>query len=231
MNQNRVKLIEVYGRKAGWSREQFFAYQRGRHMEVTALVPEFCGKIRGACQNTILLSDELENWDPIRVFCTHDGKDTIVELYFDTADHALEAFHEPRYLELVRPDEESFSDVENGWSMLTEEEVLCDSGVEGHRKLFLFLKLGKDNAEARHNLQHKIKNIPGMEKSVKITENRALSGTQLENAGDFDVMLTFWFQSLEDLEYVIQDGGMQDFLTQSEIVRKNSVIVYCAKDN
>jgi thiamine pyrophosphokinase len=42
-------------------------------------------------------------------------------LWFDSVDELVNAFHEPRYLEIIRPDERKFVDLSKCISFVTEE--------------------------------------------------------------------------------------------------------------
>ncbi len=47
--------------------------------------------------------------------------DGVAELWFDSVDELNKAFNEPRYLEVIRPDELKFADLVNCVSIVTEE--------------------------------------------------------------------------------------------------------------
>jgi hypothetical protein len=47
--------------------------------------------------------------------------DGVAELWFDSLEELARAFEEPRYLDIIRPDELKFVDVSNCISFITEE--------------------------------------------------------------------------------------------------------------
>jgi len=55
---------------------------------------------------------------PLGVAGAYDG---VAELWFDSAEEIERAFEEPRYLEIIRPDELKFVDVPGCISFITEE--------------------------------------------------------------------------------------------------------------
>jgi hypothetical protein len=58
------------------------------------------------------------NAAPLGVAGLYDG---VAELWFDSQEDLVKAFHEPRYLEIIRPDERKFVDLEKCISFITEE--------------------------------------------------------------------------------------------------------------
>jgi len=55
---------------------------------------------------------------PLGVEGLYDG---VAELWFDNHEEITRAFEEPRYLEIIRPDELKFVDITNCISFVTEE--------------------------------------------------------------------------------------------------------------
>ncbi len=51
--------------------------------------------------------------------------DGVAELWFDNPEEIARAFEEPRYLEIIRPDELKFVDLSNCISFLTEEVAMA----------------------------------------------------------------------------------------------------------
>ena len=58
------------------------------------------------------------NSAPLGASSDYDG---VAELWFDSLDDLNRAFNEPRYLEIIRPDELKFVDLTNTVSVVTEE--------------------------------------------------------------------------------------------------------------
>ena len=93
-----IKVIEVYGRKEGFSRKEFLDYQKGPHMKAAGKAPEFAGRIRGSYQNTMILPEDLFLVEGLYKNADAKGKDSVVEIFFDDCEAALAAFQEPNYL-------------------------------------------------------------------------------------------------------------------------------------
>ena len=112
-----VKLIVCAKRKPGISHEEFARYWRENHGPLVKGVPEFIRHVRRYVQCHIL-----SNSAPLGIGSDCDG---VAELWFDSIDELNEAFSEPRYLELIRPDELKFADLGNCVSLVTEEVPIC----------------------------------------------------------------------------------------------------------
>ena len=108
-----IKIIINVIRKPGVSFAEFDRYWRERHAEVVKSVPEFTRHVRRYVQCHLSAQDT--------PFAASGGYDGVAELWFDDIDSANRAFAEPRYLEVIRPDELKFADLERCVSMLTEE--------------------------------------------------------------------------------------------------------------
>lgn len=108
-----VKLIACAKRKPGITREEFSRYWRDNHGPLVRSVPEFIRHVRKYVQCHIVPSPA-----PLRTNAEIDG---IAELWFDSLSELNQAFNEPRYLEIIRPDERKFVDLKNSFSFITEE--------------------------------------------------------------------------------------------------------------
>ena len=108
-----VKLIICARRKPGLTRAEFSAYWRTQHGPLVRSVPEFMRHVRKYVQ-CHLVSDTA----PFGGEAAYDG---VAELWFDTPEELTRAFNEPRYLEIIRPDELKFVDISNCISFVTEE--------------------------------------------------------------------------------------------------------------
>ena len=108
-----VKIIICVIRKPGISFAEFDRYWRERHAEVVKSVPEFTRHVRRYVQCHLSAEDT--------PFAVSGGYDGVAELWFDDIESANRAFNEPRYLEVIRPDELKFVDLDRCVSMLTEE--------------------------------------------------------------------------------------------------------------
>lgn len=108
-----VKLIICAARRADITREEFDSYWRDKHGPLVKSVAEFARHVRKYAQCHVVGSNT-----PFGAAGSYDG---IAELWFDSAEEAETAFNEPRYLEIIRPDELKFVDPRKCISFMTEE--------------------------------------------------------------------------------------------------------------
>ncbi len=108
-----VKIIVCAVRKPGMSHEQFDRYWRNQHAAVIKSVPEFTRHVRRYVQCHLAAEDT-----PFLATGSYDG---VAELWFDDVAAMNTAFSEPRYLEVIRPDELKFVDMERTVSLVTAE--------------------------------------------------------------------------------------------------------------
>ena len=228
MNADWIKIIEVYGRKEGFTREEFLAYQSGPHMEKAGMVPEFCGRIRNSYQSTILLPEEYHEIAEVNQLPDTDRKDSVVEIYFDSAKEAYAAFHEPRYLEIVRPDEEYFSDTKSGWSVMVKEYLLYEGNEEGGYLMFLFGKWedGTENIWAAD--REEMTALGKSEQACSISENIRIPDKSLENGRDYDFVLKLSFETQEILLEAVRSRKVFEYLESKKYINSESMITYCA---
>ena len=108
-----VKLIVCARRKPGMTHKEFARYWRENHGPLVRSVPEFIRHVRKYVQCHMV-----SNAAPLGASSDFDG---VAELWFDRVAELNEAFSEPRYLEVIRPDELKFADLANCVSFVTEE--------------------------------------------------------------------------------------------------------------
>lgn len=108
-----VKLIIFVVRKAGLTFEEFDSYWRDSHGPLVKSVSEFSRHIRKYVQ-----SHRVDRGVPLAAPAEYDG---VAELWFDSVESLNTAFSEPRYLEVIRPDELKFVDLEHSVSIVCEE--------------------------------------------------------------------------------------------------------------
>jgi uncharacterized protein (TIGR02118 family) len=108
-----VKLIICVKRKTGMARREFDAYWQNQHASLVKSVPEFMRHVRKYVQCHIV-----ENSVPLGVAAPYDG---VAELWFDSAEEIAQAFNEPRYLQIIRPDEHKFAELADCISFVTQE--------------------------------------------------------------------------------------------------------------
>jgi len=108
-----VKFIICATRKAGLTRAEFSTYWRNQHGPLVKSVPEFMRHVRKYVQCHIVAGKS-----PFGGETAYDG---VAELWFDTPEELTRAFNEPKYLEIIRPDELKFVDIFKCLSFITEE--------------------------------------------------------------------------------------------------------------
>jgi uncharacterized protein (TIGR02118 family) len=95
------------------TRKEFDAYWQNQHGPLVKSVPEFMRHVRKYVQRHIV-----ENSVPVGVAAPYDG---VAELWFDSSEEIAQAFNEPRYLEIIRPDEHKFAELADCISLVTQE--------------------------------------------------------------------------------------------------------------
>lgn len=111
-----VKLIVLVVRKHGMSFDEFDTYWREQHGPLVKRVTEFSRHVRKYVQ-----SHRATSAIPLAADAAFDG---IAELWFDSTASLEQAFTEPRYLEIIRPDELKFIDLEKCQSIVCEEHAV-----------------------------------------------------------------------------------------------------------
>jgi hypothetical protein len=132
-----LKVMLCSRRHPSMTRSQFFRYLQETHAPLVLGVPEFLKYLRRYVQNHTLLAE-----DGVMVSTQYhraSDRDSVIELWFDDSKSLAAAMGEPRYMELVRPDEARFNDLTKLIVLMTEEEVIFD-GSEGRLKVFDFIK-------------------------------------------------------------------------------------------
>jgi uncharacterized protein (TIGR02118 family) len=108
-----VKLVICASRKPGITREEFGTYWREKHGPLVKSVTEFARHVRKYVQ-----CHWTESPVPFGIAAQYDG---VAELWFDSVEEAQAAFREPKYFEIIRPDELKFVDPRQCISFVTEE--------------------------------------------------------------------------------------------------------------
>jgi len=111
-----VQLLVCARRKQGMSKEAFHEYWRGTHGPLVKSVPEFMRHVRKYVQHHTLAEGV-----PGFPASSAEPYDGIAELWFDSPEAIVRAFAEPRYLEVIRPDELKFIEHSGCMAFLAEE--------------------------------------------------------------------------------------------------------------
>jgi hypothetical protein len=202
-----VKLLGVIGRRADLTHEQFIKYQSTTHLKVVDRVPEFRDLVRGYMQNHLFV--DLAELEPIKGLPISVDTDSVIEVWYDSVADVRRAFQEPRYFEIIRPDELSFGNVAGAWALTTNDQLVMECrGFNGRVKMFIFLKRRSDidhpeflsRWRARRNDQlmaaKAFRSYVGrfVENLVAQTATESLSGVI-----PFDLVGELWFGSLRDV--------------------------------
>lgn len=108
-----IKLTIFVARKPTLSFEEFDSYWRTKHRKVIEDTHTFNRHVKKYVQCHAVPSDT--------IFGSDSKFDGIAELWFQDIEAMTEAFNEPEYMEIIRPDELVFVDVENCLSFVSEE--------------------------------------------------------------------------------------------------------------
>lgn len=112
-----ITLIVAAKRKAGMSREEFEDHWLNRHAPLVLSVPEFARHLKRYALYPLADDGEAPGLGSL------PGYDGVGQLWFESVDKMMEAFSEPKYLELIRPDEEMFLDRDACLTFVTQEHV------------------------------------------------------------------------------------------------------------
>jgi hypothetical protein len=202
-----LKLIEVVPRRSDLTHSQFIEHLSTTHLEVVDRVPEFRNRVRNYMQNHLFVDpNELATINGIPICLNGDA---IIEVWWDGIADILGAFQEPRYLEIIRPDELSFGDVPGAWGVTTNDiDVMKRDGFSGRIKCFLFFKrrdgishsdflcLWREARDGRlmparafrNRVRGFVENLVGQDPAESLPGMKA-----------FDLVAEFWFDSLQDV--------------------------------
>lgn len=123
-----IKLAVLLTRKAGMSFEQFDRYWDGTHGRLVVGIPEFTRHVHRYSQSHIVDP----SYDGAGMAWKRADFDGIAEVWFNNIEAMTTAFNEPRFVELVGPDDAKFIDREQVAIMVTNEiEKIPLNGVPG----------------------------------------------------------------------------------------------------
>jgi uncharacterized protein (TIGR02118 family) len=118
----QVKFIGLSRRPDGWSHDEWCRYWIDVHGPLAHGIPEFTRYYGRYVHNYVMALDD--GW--------LDGQrdyDGIVEEWLETAADMARCLAEPKYLELVRPDEVKFVDFSRSHMVLAEEHLVYEAGA------------------------------------------------------------------------------------------------------
>lgn len=101
-----IALIVAAKRRPDLSREEFEDHWLNRHGQLVLSVPEFARHLK----RYVLYPYASEAAGEALVLGGGSDYDGVGELWFESHAAMIAAFNEPRYLEIIRPDEDRFLD-------------------------------------------------------------------------------------------------------------------------
>jgi hypothetical protein len=202
-----LKLIEVIGRRPDLTHAGFLKHLSTTHLEMVDRVPEFRDRVQRYMQNFLCVDrNELA---PIQGFTVSTDADALIEVWYERFSDMVAAFQEPRYMEILRPDELAFGDVPGAWGVVTEEaRVMERSGFAGLVKLFAFIKRADGTPHAtfqtrwgegrsqRLMLAKSFRTRIGRYVENWVSQDPAEA---LPNAKPYDLIAELWLDSLNDV--------------------------------
>jgi uncharacterized protein (TIGR02118 family) len=115
-----VVMIVCIRRKAGMTREAFSRHWRDVHGPLVTGVPEFMRHVLAYRQYHFCDEKDL----PFQMFGDLSSYDGVALMRFESAQAIQAALAEPRYLEVIRPDEGNFIDARGCMTFVTDEVVM-----------------------------------------------------------------------------------------------------------
>ena len=110
-----IKLMILLKRKPGMSDEDFYRYWRENHGNTVMGTKEFFRHVRRYVQSHKKLNAKSG-------FSSSESEyDGVAEFWFDDVESMNRAFSEPKYLEIVQPDEPKFVDLDACRVLVVEE--------------------------------------------------------------------------------------------------------------
>ncbi len=109
-----ITLMVMAKRKAGMTRAEYSHYWRTKHGPLVKSVPEFIRHVKSYTQYHI---PEGPGGQIVGAGSDFDG---FAILEFESQEIMMQAFNEPSYLEIIRPDEHKFLDWDACVSVVTE---------------------------------------------------------------------------------------------------------------
>lgn len=113
-------LIVCIRRRPGMTPQEFSSYWRERHGPLIQACPDFKRHLSSYVQYHLIDG----NSDIAKMFGVSGEYDGVAVLRFHDENALRQAFKEPAYLEMVRPDEPNFVDLDHSMSFIAEPAVM-----------------------------------------------------------------------------------------------------------
>ena len=118
-----ITMIVFVRRKADMSHDAFSRYWFEQHGPLVKSIPEFMRHVHKYIQYHPAPGQAAAG----SLFGDIPDYDGVGEIWFDSREAMNAAFREPRYLEIIKPDELRFIDIEACLSFIGDERVMFDS--------------------------------------------------------------------------------------------------------
>ena len=236
-----VKLIEVIGRRPDLTHAYFLKHLSTTHLEVVDRVPEFRNRVRRYVQNHLFVDpNELADIHGLSISTNADG---LIEVWWDRFSDIMGAFQEPRYLEIIRPDELAFGDVPGAWGVTAQETLVMErNGFSGLIKLFIFLKrpVRTPHAAFRSRWQaireHQLSPATAFHTHVgRFVENWVSQdpAESLPGMKPYDLVAELWLESLQDVAQLAADPNFLGAVggAPADHIDSSHTLMYVAKEN
>src|ERR1700736_5681275 len=119
-----ITMIVYVRRKKGISREEFSRYWFEHHAPLVLSTAEFMRHVRKYIQYHFAPGQAAAGSLFGDIANDYDG---VGEIWFDSRESMNAALNEPRYLEIMRPDEYNFIDLDGCLSFVGEERIIYDA--------------------------------------------------------------------------------------------------------
>lgn len=118
-----IVLMSWTRRIPAMTHDEYMDYWFNKHAPLVKSVPEFTRHIRKYAQYHLPDKSKVSA-SPFGALPDHDY-DGVVAVWFDSYEEMKAAFEEPRYLEVIRPDELKFGNAAHSMTFIVEEfEIL-----------------------------------------------------------------------------------------------------------
>lgn len=234
-----LKLVMVIPRRPDVTHAYFLQHVATTHLQVVDQVPEFRNRARRYVQNHLYV-------DPHELASIHGASgipnaDGLIEVWFSSVDDMLGAFQEPRYMELIRPDEHQFGDVAGAWGLATHEtSIMEQEDFKGLIKLFVFVKRADAVSPAvfqqlwrRYCAEQLRPSVAFCTKIGRYVENWVSQdpAEALPGMKPYDLVAEFWLEALDDVAAFTRDQNAQPALAAASFIDADQTRFYLGREN
>jgi hypothetical protein len=201
-----IKLILGVSRRADWSREEWLTHYQERHGPLVAGLRLFGSHTRKYVQNYAIWPEETSG--------ITNHVDGISELWFNDIESLKAAYADPAYMDLVRPDELCFCDLNSVIGGIGHEYPVLVEATENTDKtwvrksrvrliIFRIAADGLSDAALRNewlSAADEISHCPSFARYVRAYVQTHLRNDEspLPSGSPFGVIDEFWFQTEAD---------------------------------